>query len=110
MALYRENNNTHSGIRRKHKYMMLLKNAKNVESLIKAVDKCKYDVYLRSTDGTEEFNLKSVISRYVAIGELCKDHGDEFEIFCTSPEDEGHLLKFFCELREDEIEQERKSA
>lgn len=91
--------------------MMLLKNAKNVESLIKAVDKCKYDVYLRSTDGTEEFNLKSVISRYVAIGELCKDHGDEFEIFCTSPEDEGHLLKFFCELRkEEEEEQERKSA
>ena len=90
--------------------MMLLKNAKNVESLIKAVDKCKQDVYLRSTDGREEFNLKSVISRYVAIGELCKDHGDEFEVFCSSPEDEGHLMQFFRELSEDEEEQERKSA
>ena len=90
--------------------MMLLKNAKNIESLIHAVDKCKYDVYLRSTDGSEEFNLKSVISRYVAIGELCKDHGDEFEVFCTSPEDEGHLMEFFSKLRDEEAAEERKSA
>ena len=90
--------------------MMLLKNAKNIESLIHAVDKCKYDVYLRSTDGSEEFNLKSVISRYVAIGELCKDHGDEFEVFCTNPEDDGHMMKFFSELQDEEAEQERKSA
>ncbi len=90
--------------------MMLLKNAKDIESLIHAVDKCKNDVYLRSTDGSEEFNLKSIISRYVAIGELCKDHGDEFEVFCTNREDEGHLIKFFFELHEEEDAQVKKSA
>ena len=56
--------------------MMLLKNAKEIDKLIEAVNRCRGDVLLRSVDGREEFNLKSVLSRYIAIGELCKDHGD----------------------------------
>ena len=78
--------------------MMLLKNAKDIDSLIEAVGKCRDDVILRSTDGREEFNLKSVLSRYVAIGELCKDHGDEYEIFCMNRADEGYLFQFFSSL------------
>ena len=78
--------------------MMLLKNAKDIDNLIAAVDRCRDDVILRSTDGREEFNLKSVLSRYVAIGQLCRDHGDEYEIFCMNPADEGYMLTFFYTL------------
>ena len=78
--------------------MMLLKNAKDIDNLIKAVERCRDDVLLRSTDGREEFNLKSVLSRYVAIGELCKDHGDSYEIFCMSKADEVYMMNFFEEL------------
>lgn len=80
--------------------MMLLKNAKDIDNLIEAVDRCRDDVLLRSTDGREEFNLKSVLSRYVAIGQLCRDHGDEYEIFCMNPADEGYMLNFFYTLSE----------
>ena len=77
---------------------MLLKNAKDIDNLIKAEDRCRGDVLLRSTDGREEFNLKSVLSRYVAIGELCKDHGDRYEVFCMNRADEGYMLNFFFNL------------
>ena len=55
---------------------MLLRNVSDIDNFIDAVNKCRGDVILRSVDGREEFNLKSLFSRYVAIGELCKDHGD----------------------------------
>ena len=80
--------------------MMLLKNTKDVDNLIQAVDRCRGDVILRSTDGREEFNLKSVLSRYMAIGELCREHGDEYEIFCMNPADEGYMLGFFRTLQD----------
>lgn len=79
--------------------MMLLKNAMNIESLLSAIARCTGDVYLRSIDGREEFNLKSTLSQYIGIGRLCEEHGDEYEIFCTNRQDESNLLKFFHELR-----------
>lgn len=78
--------------------MMLLKNAKEIDKLIDAVNHCRGDVLLRSIDGREEFNLKSVLSRYIAIGELCQDHGDRFEIYCMEKSDEGYMMNFFYEL------------
>ena len=78
---------------------MLLKNAKDINALIEAVKKCKGDVIVRSTDGTEEFNLKSTFSKYLAIGRLCDEYGDYYEIFCTNKEDEGYMINFFYELR-----------
>lgn len=78
--------------------MMLLKNAKNIESLLEAVAKCKGDVILRRMDGSETFNLKSTLSRYIAIARLCEDHGDEYEVFCTNKTDEAYMLRFFYEL------------
>jgi len=82
--------------------MMLLKNAKDIETLISAVNKCQGDVMLRSTDGKEEFNLKSKLSQYVAIGELCKVHGDEWEIFCMNRADEGYMINFFYEINKED--------
>lgn len=78
--------------------MMLLKNAKDIDKLIEAVNRCRGDVLLRSTDGREEFNLKSVLSRYVAIGQLCQEHGDEYELFCMDRADEGYMVNFFMNL------------
>ena len=79
--------------------MMLLKDMKDVNMLIDAVDKCQGDVVLRSIDGTEEFNLKSQLSRYIAIGKLCEEHGDEYEVYCLNRDDIGYMIQFFRELR-----------
>ena len=78
--------------------MMLLRNAKEIDKLIEAVNRCRGDVLLRSVDGREEFNLKSVLSRYIAIGELCKDHGDRYEVYCMERSDEGYMMQFFMDL------------
>lgn len=80
--------------------MMLLKNVHDVDSFLNAISRCRDDVILRSCDGTEEFNLKSTLSRYMAIGELCKDHGDSYEIFCMSKADEAYMIAFFQDIKE----------
>lgn len=79
--------------------MMLLKNAKDIDSLITAVNKCHGDVVLRSVDGNEEFNLKSALSQYMGISRLCEEHGDEYEIFCMDRRDERYMLAFFHDLK-----------
>lgn len=82
---------------------MKLENVREVEGFLSAVDQCKGDVVIISTEGNkEEFNLKSLFSRYIAIGRLCEDHGD-FEVFCHLKEDEPILLQYFHE-----VAQERK--
>ena len=35
----------------------------------------------------------------MAIGELCKEHGDEYEMFCMDPDDQGNMLHFYASLR-----------
>lgn len=77
---------------------MLLKNSKNVEGLIEAIKLCKGDVILRSVDGKEEFNMKSVLSQYIAVSRLCEEHGDYYEIYCLNRNDEPYLLQFFHEM------------
>lgn len=80
--------------------MMLLKNARDINLLINAVEKCKEDVLLRSVDGKEEFNLKSTLSQFLGIAKLCQEHGDEYEIFCMNHNDEGYMMQFFMDLKE----------
>lgn len=74
-----------------------LNSIKDLEAFRAAVRQCKGDVILRSTDGTEEFNLKSRLSEFVALGKLADVHGDQYEIFCMDYADEGNLLKYFFE-------------
>ena len=38
--------------------------------------------------------MKSVIFQYMAIGELCKNHGDTYEFFCMDKNDESQLIAF----------------
>jgi len=75
--------------------MRRLKNVRDINALMQAVRNSKGDVILRSADGTEQFNLKSKLSEYIAIGRLCEQDGDSWEIFCMDKGDEGELLKFF---------------
>ena len=82
--------------------MMLLRNAKDIDAIIKAVAECHGDVILRHINGHEEFNLKSTLSQYMAIARLCEDHGDEYELFCMNRADEQRMLQFFHELRAEE--------
>lgn len=74
-----------------------LNNINDLEAFRAAVRQCKGDVILRSIDGTEEFNLKSRLSEFVALGKLADVHGDQYEIFCMNLADEGNLLKYFFE-------------
>ena len=83
---------------------MLLKNIGDIDMLLKAVDKCHGDVVIRSVDGSEEFSLKSSFSKYLAIGRLADEHGDEYEMFCLNKDDEPYMLQFFYD-----IEQENKN-
>ena len=77
---------------------MILKNVKDIEALVAAVKKCRGEVILRSTNGLEEFNLKSTLSQYIAIGKLCEERGDDYEIFCMNKADEGYMMEFFHKL------------
>lgn len=72
-----------------------LKNINDLEAFRAAVKQCKGDVILRSIDGTEEFNLKSRLSEFIALGKLADAHGDQYEIFCMNYIDESILLKYF---------------
>ncbi len=73
---------------------MRLRNSKEIMEFKFAISKCKGNVWLEDTDGNK-FNLKSVISQYIALGELLQDKGDTLELFCSNREDEQHFMKFF---------------
>lgn len=79
--------------------MQLLKNVKEIDKLLESVQKCQGDVILRHNSGTEEFNLKSRLSSYLAIARLCEEDGDNWEIFCMNHNDERYMLQFFAELK-----------
>jgi len=75
---------------------MLLTKPIQIDDFLKAVEQAKDNVYLRSVHG-DCYNLKSVLSRYVAIGALLGEHGDELELFCDSKEDEKNFFRFFSQ-------------
>lgn len=73
---------------------MRLTNSREIMEFRFAVSKCKSDVWLEDQEGNK-FNLKSVISQYIALGELLQDKGETLELFCANREDEAHFIKFF---------------
>ena len=76
---------------------MKLNNITDVQKFTAAINACKSDVYLRSQEG-DQFNLKSSLSQYIAIGRLLEESGDSLELFAQTREDEAILLKMIGEL------------
>ena len=65
-------------------------------AFIDTIDECKGEVWLESPHG-DKYMLKSLFSRYIAIGQLLSEHGDELELFCQLSEDEQKFYKYFNE-------------
>ena len=77
-----------------------LKDIKDLKAFRVAVKNCKGDVILRKNDGSEEFNMKSELSEFVALGKLADMHGESYEVFCMNKDDEPNLLEYFFERDE----------
>ena len=75
---------------------MKLTRISELNDFVNTVDECEGEVWLESPDG-DKFSLKSLFSRYIAMGELLSEHGDELELFCQLPEDRAKFYKFFHE-------------
>jgi hypothetical protein len=73
---------------------MRLTNLKEIEDFKAALEKCIGDVWLEDDIGNK-FNLRSVMSQYVALGELLQDRGERLELFCSRREDENLFIQFF---------------
>ena len=73
---------------------MKLKSEFQINDFLYAVNQAKNPVYLCSKEG-DRYNLKSVLSRYIAIAELIKDHGQDLELFCDDSNDEKFFFGFF---------------
>lgn len=73
---------------------MILKNQIEITDFLQAVKEAKHEVWLESKQG-DRYNLKSTLSRYVAIGALIENHGHELELFCSDIADEGLFYNFF---------------
>ena len=76
---------------------MKLNNITDVQKFTAAINACKSDVYLRSQEG-DQFNLKSSLSQYIAIGRLLEESGDSLELFAQTREDESLLLEMLGQL------------
>lgn len=72
-----------------------LKNVRDLDALRAAIAQCKGDVILRKSDGTEEFNMHSQLSSFVAWNRLSDLHGEDYEFWCENSTDEANLLKYF---------------
>ena len=75
---------------------MKLTKISQVNDFLTAVNAAKGDVWLMSIYG-DKYNLKSLLTQYIAIGALLGDKGDELELFCDRKEDEALFLQFFFE-------------
>ena len=73
---------------------MRLKNNIEIRDLLKTIDLCQGNVWLESKEG-DRINLKSELSKYVALGQLIKNNSNDLELFCSYREDTALLLKFF---------------
>ncbi len=65
-----------------------------ISDFLAAIKKAEGPVWLESNQG-DKYNLKSTLSRYVAIAALIENHNNDLELFCA-PNDEGLFYKFFA--------------
>ena len=79
---------------------MKLNSIKDADAFKAAIDACSGEVYLKSVYG-DVYNLKSDLSRYLAIADLLHDKSGDLELFARLPEDQLTLMKFLDTLNEE---------
>ena len=73
---------------------MKISNEIEILDFLNTVNRAKDNVYLKSAEG-DCYNLKSALSKYIAMGALLGAHGNELELFCDNKEDEKLFFGFF---------------
>ena len=63
------------------KGIMKITNKAQVDKFVNAIEKCQGNAYLLDAQGNQ-YHLKSVMSRHVALGKLLDVEGDSLELFC----------------------------
>ena len=84
-------------LNRKDVFPMRLRSEADIQEFLDAVNACEGEVYLKSPEG-DIFNLKSSMSRYVAIGRLIEEQGDTLELFANRKEDQARLMPLVEDL------------
>ena len=76
---------------------MRLRSEADIQEFLDIVASCEGDVYLKSPEG-DIFNLKSSLSRYIAVGRLIEEEGDSLELFASRREDRARLMNLVADL------------
>ena len=76
---------------------MRLRSEADVQEFLKVVESCEGGVYLHSPQG-DIFKLKSSLSRYIAVGQLIEEQGDDLELFADRREDRARLMNLVADL------------
>lgn len=79
---------------------MKLRNIKDINAFMSALDQCQSSVWLENVQG-DKLDLKSPFTRYISIGKLLEDHNEDLMLYATTREDESILLEFFKNQKED---------
>lgn len=48
----------------------------------------------------DRYNLKSLLTQYLAVAALLREHGNELELFCSNRADEAKFVKFLQQHQE----------
>ena len=73
---------------------MKITNLSNVEGFLKTVSECKGTVELVTKEG-DRFNLKSELTKYVALTSFFKDSKiPEMEVILSEPDDAVKIINF----------------
>jgi len=78
---------------------MKLSNISAVNDFLAIIPECKGEVWVESVDG-DKFNLKSSMSRYIALGRIIEERGADLELFCSDSADEQRFYEFFSKHHE----------
>lgn len=76
---------------------MKLRTIEDANEFKKAIDACSGEVYLKSIYG-DVYNLKSDLSRYLAIADLLRDKSGDLELFARLHKDQMILMDFLSTL------------
>ena len=73
---------------------MIIRNVSALNDFVAVLDACESQVWLESPAGSR-WNLKSLLSQYLALDILLSNQGCNLEITCCNPRDELNFNKYF---------------